>query len=209
MSNESLPISSGAAGLRALLQRAVALDPLALVRFSASKSHVDVFVTTPFGVLAARRVVGSASRHGAVVKAATLVENFQAPAIDATWPHGALPPTEGFELLDEIPAQVVHQLAEQGRALARQFSGPLGPPSSLLDQTIITVTGVGGQAEIPMRMIFALSSLALIPLFDADLDVPRHLRVSRCGSWVRIDAPFGSVFRNSGSNLLGLMPASP
>ena len=208
MSYESLTIDSGKAGLRALLQRAISLDPLALVRFSASKSNVDVFVTTPFGVLASRRVVGAASRDGAVVKAAALVKDFQAPAIDSSWPHGPLPPTEGFELLDEIPAQVMHQLAEQGRALARQFSGPLGPPASLMDQTIITVSGAAGTAEIPMRMIFALSSLGLIPLYDAHLAVPRHLRVSYYGRWVRIDAPFGSVFRNSGSNLLGLVLSS-
>ncbi len=201
---ESLSITSGASGLTALLNRAVALDPLALARFSTSSRGVDVFVSTPFGVLAARRVTGTASRNGAVVKAAQFVTDFSAPAIDSSWNFGALPMGE-FTLLDEIPATVMHQLVQQGKALARQFSGPLGPPASLMDQTIITVSGAAGQAEIPMRMVFAMASLGLIPDFAAPASVPRYLRVSTVGNWVRIDAPFGSVYRNAGSSLLGLV----
>lgn len=124
-----------------------------------------------------------------------------AAAMDAGWGMGALPPTTGFELLDEIPADVVQRLSDQGRALARQFSGPLGPPQSLMDQAVITVND---DTEIPMRLVFTLTALGLIPGMDAPAAIPRHLRVSRNSRWVRVDAPFGSAYHSSGINLLAL-----
>ena len=56
--------------------------------------------------------------------------------------------------------------------------------------------------EIPMRMIFACTALGLIPGFEAPTEIPRHLRVATAGSWVRLDAPFGSVYRSARPNLL-------
>ena len=53
------------------------------------------------------------------------------------------------------------------------------------------------QVEIPMRMIFACTSLGLIPGFAASLKIPRHLRVSGKGRWVRLDAPYGSVYHST------------
>ncbi|AGF73266.1 hypothetical protein [Corynebacterium halotolerans] len=205
---ESLRVDAGAPGLQALVARAVGLDASASARFrQLTEDSVDVFVTTPFEVVAARRIRGAASRDGAVVAASDLLTALEhdveeiGPARDPNWP-GALPPAEGFRLLDTLPVTVVRELADQGQALARQFSGPLGPPASLLNQSVITVTGEGGEAggtaEIPMRMIFTCTSLGLIPGFAAPIDIPRHLRVSTVGRWVRIDAPFGSVYRSSG-----------
>ena len=52
-----------------------------------------------------------------------------------------------------------------------------------------------------MRMIFACTALGLIPGFAAPIDVPRHLRVSTVGRWVRVDAPFGSVYRSTSLSL--------
>jgi len=121
--------------------------------------------------------------------------------VDAGGGWGALPPVTGFELLDEIPADVVQRLSDQGRALARQFSGPLGPPQSLMDQAVITVND---DTEIPMRLVFTLTALGLIPGMDAPAAIPRHLRVSRNSRWVRVDAPFGSAYHSTGINLLAL-----
>lgn len=106
-------------------------------------------------------------------------------------------PGVGFTLLDEIPVDVAARLSQQGQDLARQFSGPLGPPRSLLDQTVLTVKGGDKAAEVPMRMIFACSSLGLIPGWSAPMDVPRFLRVSTVGRWTRLDAPFGSVYHST------------
>ncbi|NLP38614.1 MAG: hypothetical protein GX356_02670 [Corynebacterium pollutisoli] len=206
MSPESLRILDGAPGLQSLIGRATGLDASASVRFRQLDRHVDVFVTTPFQVVASRRVEGEVSRDGAVVSAVELLDALRAgtpaigPARDPNWP-GALPPATGFRLLDEIPVDVVRDLSDQGQSLARQFSGPLGPPASLLDQTVLTVSGDAGTAEIPMRMIFTCTSLGLIPGFAAPIEVPRHLRVSSAGRWVRIDAPFGTVYRSTSLSL--------
>lgn len=207
MATETLTIERGGRGLISLLQRAVALQDRAMARFSTvSDAAVDVFVTTPFAVIASRRVAGSCSRDGAAVLVSDLLADatdttMTAAAMDAGWGMGALPPTTGFELLDEIPADVVQRLSDQGRALARQFSGPLGPPQSLMDQAVITVND---DTEIPMRLVFTLTALGLIPSMDAPAAIPRHLRVSRNSRWVRVDAPFGSAYHSTGINLLAL-----
>lgn len=207
MATETLTIERGGRGLISLLQRAVALQDRAMARFSTvSDAAVDVFVTTPFAVIASRRVAGSCSRDGAAVLVSDLLDDatdttMTAVAMDAGWGMGALPPVAGFELLDEIPADVVQRLSDQGRALARQFSGPLGPPQSLMDQAVITVND---DTEIPMRLVFTLTALGLIPGMDAPAAIPRHLRISRNSRWVRVDAPFGSAYHSSGINLLTL-----
>ena len=207
MATETLTIERGGRGLISLLQRAVALQDRAMARFSTvSDAAVDVFVTTPFAVIASRRVAGSCSRDGAAVLVSDLLADatdttMTAAALDAGWGMGALPPVAGFELLDEIPADVVQRLSDQGRALARQFSGPLGPPQSLMDQAVITVND---DTEIPMRLVFTLTALGLIPGMDAPAAIPRHLRVSWNSRWVRVDAPFGSAYHSTGINLLTL-----
>ncbi|AKF28258.1 hypothetical protein YH66_12240 [[Brevibacterium] flavum] len=204
---ETLTISSGARGLQALIARAVGLDELANARFrQLTPEIVDVFVTTPFGVTASRRVGGHAGRDGAAVGAkdllAALSENRDevGASRDASWP-GSLPPATGFTLIDELPTHIVRTLADQGQALARQFSGPMGPPSSLMDQEVIAAEGNGKTASIPMRTVFTCTSLGLIPGFEAPNEVPRHLRVSVNGRWTRIDAPYGSVYHSSGLGL--------
>ncbi|WP_306515663.1 hypothetical protein [Corynebacterium sp.] len=148
--SESLEITAGGPGLRALLSRAVGLDASASARFRVLSTDgdggdlIDVFVTTPFDVVACRRIKGTVSRDGAVVAASTLLHSLETeqthlgPARDTSWP-GALPPTQGFQLVDNLPVHVVRELADKGRNLARQFSGPMGPPQSLLNQTVLTV----------------------------------------------------------------------
>lgn len=204
---ETLSIEAGADNLQVLIARAVGLESTASARFrQLTPEMVDVFVTTPFGVTAARRIKGVAGRDGATVGAADLLAALTAgsaevgPARDANWP-GSLPPAGGFTLVDDIPVRVVRQLADQGQALARQFSGPLGPPSSLMDQEVISMEDNGLSAKIQMRTIFTCTSLGLIPGFAAPDDVPRHLRVSVNGRWTRVDAPYGSVYHSAGLGL--------
>lgn len=233
MATESLTLESGAAGLKALVERALHLEATGSARFSTldPTPHgpaLDVFVTTPFGCVASRRVEGHASRDGAVVSLQDLrdaLANVAAareesgassmsgaspvevgPARDANW-LGALPPKSGFTERDIVPVNVVRDLADQGRRLARQFSGPMGPPRSLLEQIVLTAdtdeTG-GAPVDVPMRMIFTCTSLGLIPGASAPVEIPRHLRVSTAGRWIRLDAPFGSVYYTSGGiNLFG------
>ena len=116
---------------------------------------------------------------------------------------GALPPASGFIAREEVPVGVARRLADEGRNLARQFSGPAGPPRSLLDGVVLTADAESANpVEIPMRMIFACTALGLIPGFEVPAEIPRHLRVATSGSWVRLDAPFGSVYRSTRPNLL-------
>ena len=168
---DHLTITSGESGLRALLLRARGLDEQATVRFRQLGEQVDCFVTTPFRVLASRRVVGEVSRDGAAAGVSAVLEALDSspekaslgPARDAMFP-GALPPASGFVLVDELPVGVVRDLADQGRALARQFSGPMGPPASLMDQTVITATSSSGDTsvEVPMRAVSPLDDVAVI-----------------------------------------------
>lgn len=197
-------------GFEALLRRAIKLDSQALVRFqTCGESSVNAFVTTPFDVLASRRTrvsgIGGgedvASASNAVYSARDLLEGHSQSTHLMSWP-GALPPADGFKELDTIPVDVVCQLADQGRDLARQFSGPLGPPKSLLDQTVLEVAGGDQQTKILMRAIFACTSLGLIPGIATHPEIPRHLRVAKAGRWTRIDAPFGSIYHSQGLSLL-------
>ena len=208
MRAETLRVYRGGEGLTALVGRATGLDVAASARFNVlGDMLVDVFVTTPFDCVAARRVEATASRDGAVVAASDLLAALHdnraevgAPR-DPNWP-GALPPKEGFVERDTVPVSVVRQLADEGRALAKQFSGPLGPPASLLNQNVLTADADSADpVEIPMRMIFTCTSLGLIPGFSAPVEVPRHLRVATAGRWVRVDAPFGSVYRSTSLGL--------
>ena len=194
---DHLTIASGESGLRALLLRAHGLDEQATVRFRQLGEQVDCFVTTPFRVLASRRVVGEVSRDGAAAGVSAVLE-----ALDSSPEKASLGPARDamFVLVDELPVGVVRDLADQGRALARQFSGPMGPPASLMDQTVITATSSSGDTsvEVPMRAVFACTALQLIPGGSAPEEIPRQLRVSSVGRWLRIDAPFGSVYFSAG-----------
>lgn len=206
---ETLTVEQGERGLRALLQRALVLQDDAYARFQRVGEHdIDVFVTTPFDCVASRRVRGTVSRDGAVVPARRVLEALDTAtgalgaAQDQNWP-GALPPAQGFVLREEVPISTARQLADEGRNLARQFAGPLGPPVSLLDAVVITVDADdrGPKLEIPMRAVFTCTSLGLIPGFEAPVEVPRYLRVSSAGRWVRIDAPFGTVYHSKSLSL--------
>ena len=202
-------IERGARGLTALLSRALALDAQASARIQeVGEGQLDVFVTTPFNAIASRRTSGSTTHPGATVSARAMLDALKAgaaevgPARDAAWP-GALPPASGFIAREEVPIGVARRLADEGRNLARQFSGPAGPPRSLLDGVVLTADADSdAPVEIPMRMIFACTALGLIPGFEAPAEIPRHMRVATSGSWVRLDAPFGSVYRSTRPNLL-------
>ena len=218
--DEILMLNGGGAGMVSFLARVTGIDASAMVRLrqltdgaDGNPPVVDVFATTPFEVVAARRLQGTVSRDGAVVGADAMLDalngsNFaaaseQAPIElnlgrprDPSWP-GALPPASGFKLIDNLPVDIVRGLADEGQKLARQFSGPMGPPQSLMNQTVVTAESGEVSVEIPMRMIFACTNLGLIPSFAAPMNVPRHLRVSGLSRWVRIDAPFGSVYHSN------------
>ena len=222
---ETLTITGGASGLCALLQRATGINDMSVVRIIAidpgegnatGGMALDAFVTTPFQVLASRRVTGTVSRDGAVFSASRLLDALggtggdgddpviELSTCDASWP-GAVPRHGAWQEIDTLPATVVADLSQQGKALARQFSGPMGPPASLMDQNVLTVAGNGCQTTIPMRVIFALTNLGLVPGNAAPVSIPRQIRVATAGNWQRVDAAFGSVYRYTAAGVLGLL----
>lgn len=191
-------LTDGQQGAVAMLQRALRIDAATLARLRQRGDHVDIFVQTPFGVLGSRTAVGTLEGGEVVARAEDLVTALAGGEVadaQVLW-QGVLPPETGFQLVDEVPAGVVSDLARKGKDLVRQFSGPLGPPVSLLNQDVLQVSGGGVEVGIPMRMIFAAVNLGFVP--GAQLDVPRHLRVSANGRWVRLDAAFGTVWYQSG-----------
>jgi hypothetical protein len=104
--------------------------------------------------------------------------------------RGALPPAEGWKQVDNLPVTVMAELADQGVAVARENSGPHGtPPASLLDQTVLTVSGSGLDVKIPLRCLFALSGMGFLGSDDGTV------RVTATDAWLRIDARFGAVVR--------------
>jgi hypothetical protein len=210
MSALHVPDPAERGDLGAFVARAVRLDQLAAVRLRARGGRVTAWATTPFEVLATRTVHGTLEPGDVTAPASSLltaltVERAETVDIGAGGPWQAmLPPDHGWERVDDVPAAELAELTDRGLAVAREHSGPLGPPPSLLDQTVLTVSagnGTGTQApvKVPMRCLFALSGMGF-------LDPGGVVRVSATGSWMRLDATYGAVVRRR-LTALPLLPA--
>ncbi|GAA1229145.1 hypothetical protein [Pseudonocardia alaniniphila] len=183
--------------LGAFVARVVRLDQAAIVRLRASGGTVTAWATTPFDVLASRSVHGTLDPADVTVPGAGLLTALTVdraetvdPGAGGLWP-GDLPPDEGWAPVDDVPAAEVDAVTERGLALARENAGPLGPPASLLDQTVLTVTNSAGPVvKIPLRCLFALSGMGFLGDPGAGA-----VRVSATGSWLRLDARYGAVVR--------------
>jgi hypothetical protein len=179
--------------------RVVRLDQTAAVRLLGSASgRVTAWASTPFDVLATRSVPGTLEPADVTTFAAALLSALSVDRADTVDPgsgglwQGLLPPADGWAVVDTVPAAELEALTERGLALAREHAGPLGPPASLLDQTVLTVTGAAGPpVRIPMRCLFALSGMGFVGAGDAGETV----RVSATSSWLRLDARYGAIVR--------------
>ena len=185
--------------LGAFVGRVVRLDQTAAVRLLGSASgRVTAWASTPFDVLATRSVPGRLEPADVTTYATTLLSALSVDRSDTVDPgsgglwQGLLPPDDGWAVVDTVPAAELEGLTERGLVLAREHAGPLGPPASLLDQTVLTVTGAAGPpVRIPMRCLFALSGMGFVGAGDAGETV----RVSATSSWLRLDARYGAVVR--------------
>jgi hypothetical protein len=197
-----VPDPDDRADLGTFVGRAVRLDTAAVVRLQATGSgRVTAWATTPFDVLASRSVPGTVEPPDVTAPATVLLTALsveRTPAVDpgtgGLW-QGPLPPVEGWAVVDTVPAAELEALAERGLAVARENAGPLGPPASLLDQTVLTVSAPGpdeGPAvKVPLRCLFAMSGMGFLGATDADETV----RVSATSAWLRLDARYGAVVR--------------
>jgi hypothetical protein len=167
----------------------------------ASSLRVTAWASTPFDVLATRTVHGELVPDDVTVSAQALLTALTVeraatvdPGVGGLW-QGELPPSVGWSAVDEVPAAELERLSERGLAVARENAGPLGPPASLLDQTVLTVTAASGPVvKVPLRCLFALSGMGF--LGETGLDVSRDVvRVSATSAWLRLDARYGAVVR--------------
>ncbi|WP_214371247.1 hypothetical protein [Pseudonocardia sp. H11422] len=205
MTELRLPDPTERDDLGAFTARVVRLDSVALVRLRAAGNRVTAWAATPFDVLATRSVHGSLEPEDVTVPASGLLtalaversESIDPGAGGGPW-QALLPPDEGWSIVDDVPAAELERLTERGLALAREHSGPLGPPASLLDQTVLTVSAESGPAvKVPMRCLFALSGMGFLGGADtgAGGGIEPVVRVSATGSWLRLDARYGAVVR--------------
>ncbi|HEY6424050.1 MAG TPA: hypothetical protein VIY28_12545 [Pseudonocardiaceae bacterium] len=190
--------------LGAFVARAVRLDRGTIVRLrcghSRGEGRVHAWVSTPFDTLVTRSVrgalrpddltVGGSDLLAALAVVGAAVVDPGRPQ-DALW-RSALPPQGGWREVDQVPAEVLADLADQGAAVARDNPGPHGsPPAALLDQKVITVSGAGFDVGVPLRCLFALSGMG----FVGGHSVAETVRVSATDSWLRLDARYGAVLR--------------
>jgi hypothetical protein len=122
------------ADLAAFVDHAMRLDDAAVIRLHARSSRLlTAWMATGFDVLASRVVVGKVRPADMTVAADGLAQGLSAMddsgyvdpgfAMDSAW-RSALPPESGFTYLDDVPAQVMLDLATcQG---AQQFPRPAG-----------------------------------------------------------------------------------
>jgi hypothetical protein len=186
--------------LAAFVARAVRLDRDAMVRLRDGHGRVHAWVDTPFDTLVTRSVRGVVRPGDITVRSTDLLAAVAAvgaavsdpgPAQDALW-RCALPPEQGWHAVDQVPADVLAELTDQGAAVARHNPGPRSsPPAALLDQKVITVSGAGFEVGVPLRCLFALSGMG----FVGTSSVSETVRVSATDSWLRLDARYGAVLR--------------
>jgi hypothetical protein len=201
--------------LATFVDRALRLDDAAVVRLrvrGGASEQVVAWVATGFDVLASRVFFGRLRPDDLSAGADALRAGLSAShggyvdtgmPMDSAW-RGALPPETGFVHVDDVPARVMLDLAQQGTTLAREHGGAHGPPSSLLEQDVVVVSSDELTVGIPMRCVFALTAMGFLPVSGELLSAGEIVRVRAHAAWLRVDARFGSVYRRRGDPALVL-----
>ena len=199
MTRLAVPDPDERSDLGAFVARVVRLDQAALVRLRGDGGTVTAWAATPFDALATRTVHGALEPADVTVPATGLLTALTVERADTVDPgtgglwHGELPPAGGWQPVDDVPAAELERLTERGLAVARENAGPMGPPASLLDQTVLTVSAAARPAvKVPLRCLFALSGMGFLGDTGPDAGV---VRVSATGTWLRLDARYGAVVR--------------
>lgn len=189
--------------LGAFVARAVRMEQQTVVRLRnrPDSERMDVWAATPFDALCTRAVSGQAEPSDVSVSGRELLAALTVasgpkmdpgPVQDLLW-RSELPPADGWRRVDDLPAKVVGEVADQGAQVAKDNVGPKGtPPASLMDQEVFTVQGSGFDVKIPLRCLFVLSGMGFL-MSEPPADEP--VRVSATESWLRLDSRFGAVAR--------------
>ncbi|MBJ7290502.1 hypothetical protein [Williamsia sp.] len=204
--------------LTAFVTRACRVDELAVIRLRRrADGAVGAWVMSGFDVLAGRVIRAELDNPDVVYDGPAMVAALRADpsasavdagfSIDSAWQAGALPPETGFGHVDDVPARTIVELSREGAHLARTQAGPLGPPASLLEQTVIEVDDprASGAAAVavPMRAVFALTAMGFVRTVDGAqvtetspieaIAADEPVRIRATGVWARLDARYGSV----------------
>src|SRR5699024_2615923 len=138
--------------------------------------------------------------------------------LTSSW-QGLLPLTDRFDAVEVVPAQQLLDLTEAGRETARAHAGPAGLPPSLLDQETPTVGADGeapagpppallcqaplpvgadgdGPVGVDLRTVFSVVMCGVIPERGGRAPEGEPVQVSTRGSWIRLDARYGTAFRH-------------
>ena len=209
MTQLDIPDAAHRGDLAVFAERALRLDGAAVIRLRLRHDGlIGAWVSTGLDVLAARVVVGSLAPADVTCSAEALLRGLESAdesgridpgyPMDSAW-RGALPPETGFTHVDDVPADVVADVARQGAELAREHAGPQGPPTSLLNQDVLQVSSPADSVAVPMRCVMALTAMGFMPGAEGEV-----IRVRALPGWLRIDARFGSVFRRRGDPLVML-----
>ena len=199
--------------LRTLLRRILRLDEAAVVRLtSGAGGRMRVWARTPFGALVVRGLGGDCPGGDVVAGADHLLTELDVlprgdidGRIDPGMPllsawQGLLPPTDGFQPVEDVPAQVLLDLTRSGREAARENAGPAGLPPSLLDQVALTVRADPAHpVGVDMRTVFSMVMCGFVPEKAGSAPEGEPVRVSERGAWLRLDARYGTVFRRTDS----------
>ncbi|MCP2291981.1 hypothetical protein ACFYT3_30025 [Nocardia amikacinitolerans] len=199
--------------LATFLSRAVRLDQAAVVRLRRrGENYVSAWVATGFEALAVRTVIAELGVDDVTVGADLVLAGLASGSpidlgysMDSAW-RGALPPIDGFTHVDDVPARTLVELAERGAELAKEHGSQHGPPASLLDQTVLTVSAADTRVEVPMRVVFALTAMDFIPHSGEKAEARRIppaeiVRVRATPTWLRLDARYGSVARRRAGSI--------
>lgn len=190
-----------------IARRALSMDPDALIRFrpAAVEGATDVFISTPLHCVVSQRIAGT------VTEETVAMAREVAPKLDTASPGeqldlgmsmdfmwaGTLPPLEGFQVVDKIPAEEVRNAhATMGKENA-DASAPGGIARSLLEQEVVEVTSEENDERVALtgRHLAALGGLGVIAKPTApELSEFDLLRVSVTASWIRIDALYGTIY---------------
>lgn len=197
--------------LRTLLRRLLRLDEATVVRLTrGAEGRMHVWARTPFGALVVRGLGGDCPGGDVVSGADHLLTELDIlprgdrdGLIDPGMPlasawQGLLPPADGFQPVEDLPAQVLLDLTDSGRRAAQENAGPAGLPPSLLDQEALTIRA---DTEYPvgvdMRTVFSVVMCGFVPERDGRAPEGEPVRVSERGAWLRLDARYGTVFRRT------------
>ncbi|HEY7816432.1 MAG TPA: hypothetical protein VIC62_24510 [Nakamurella sp.] len=172
--------------------------PVLLIGSTDPTGRIALWGTTPFDTLVTRSVGGSLHPDEVTVRAADLLAALAVSTAEVVDPgRGAdgawrdrIPPEDGWITLDRIPAASIDDLVAAGTAQARDHADAAGgAPASLLDSTVLTVSGAGQSVMVPMRMLFALSGMG----FGGPAD--DMIKVRATAAWLRLDGRYGAVVR--------------